>query len=485
MVAPTSKTKLAPNPGNNKFPPFKYSTVSIGEIVKDNYRVDASFFDVEGLQARREIENCKFPVTYLCGENCLATSYHRPRFRRVYVEKSDFPIYQPAQINELYPKPSAYISDLTQTDIDSLRVRKGQILLTCSGTVGNCTYVRNTFNNLIFSHDLIRIEPREYGGYIYAFIRSQTGSALIKTNNYGAVVSHIEPDHLNNIPIPDPPRSLKLEIHNLIEESFRLRDESNDLIDDAQTLLKQSLKLPDFEELRAEGRQVDTLINFSVQLGELNNRLDGSYHLPTVLAIERHLEIHAQEVTTIGDNRISLSVILPGRFRRIYVEEGNGIPFFSGKKLLELDPSNKKYLSLARHEDRIRNQLTLHENMTMITRSGTIGKVTIAPKHWERWTANEHIIRVVPANNSIAGYLYAWLSSDYAYPLIARHTFGAVVDEIDDKQVSEIKMPLCYDENVRRQINSIVLHANNKRAEAYELEHEALALLNEKVFYAQ
>ena len=485
MVAATLRTKLAPNIGNGKIPPFKYSTVSIGEIVKENYRLDASFFDVEGVQARKEIENCRFPVTYLCGENCLATSYHRPRFRRIYVEKSDYPIYQPAQINELYPRPSAYISDRTQTDIDALRVKKGQVLLTCSGTVGNCTYVRDTLDNLIFSHDLIRIEPREYGGYIYAYIKSKIGFAIINTNNYGAVVSHIEPDHLNNIPIPDPSPSLKLEIHNLIEESFRLRDESNNLMDDAQVLLKHALKLPDFEELSAEVRHVDTLVNFSVQLSELNNRLDGSYHLPIVQAIEKHLEKHAQEVTTIGDNRISLSVILPGRFKRIYVEEGNGIPFFSGKKLLELDPSNKKYLSLTRHEDRIRNQLTLHENMTMITRSGTIGKVTLAPKHWERWTANEHIIRVVPANNDIAGYLYAWLSSDHAYPLIARHTYGAVVDEIDDKQVSEIKIPLCYDENVRMQINSMVLNANNKRAEAYELEHGALALLSRKVIYAQ
>ena len=91
--------------------------------------------------------------------------------------------------------------------------------------------------------------------------------------------------------------------------------------------------------------------------------------------------------------------------------------------------ATKKFLSLSQHGDRIRKQLTLHENMTMITCSGTIGKVAIAPKHWDGWTANQHIIRVVPGNKEIAGYLYAWLSSDYAFPLISRFTYGAVVDE--------------------------------------------------------
>ena len=123
--------------------------------------------------------------------------------------------------------------------------------------------------------------------------------------------------------------------------------------------------------------------------------------------------------------------------------------------------------------------------MTMITCSGTIAKVTIAPEHWDGWTANQHIIRVVPANNEIAGYLYAWLSSDYAYPLITRYTYGAVVDEINDKQVSDIVVPLLNYENTQQEINNKVLEANKKRVEAYELEQEALTVLNNQVIYAQ
>jgi type I restriction enzyme S subunit len=291
---------------------------------------------------------------------------------------------------------------------------------------------------------------------------------------------------LNQIPIPNPSPILKQTIHNLIEESFKLRDESNELMDEAQALLKEALHLPDVEELQTE--QVDQktgMLNYSVPLSALGNRLDASYHVPIVQAIEHHLEKTAKEVVRVGGGRISQSVILPGRFKRIYVEEGRGIVFFGGKQIYELDPSNKKYLSVSQHGDRIKNQLTLRENMTMITCSGTIGKVTIVPKHWDGWTANQHIIRVVPANNEISGYLYAWLSSDYAYPIITRHTYGAVVDEIDSKQVSDIAIPLLRDENTQQEINNRVLAANKKRTEAYDLEQEALTVLDEQVIYAR
>ena len=242
------------------------------------------------------------------------------------------------------------------------------------------------------------------------------------------------------------------------------------------------LSLPPIEQLGACCPLVNT---FSVKLSNLAGRADASYHMPLVNAIIEHLKKYAEEVTVVGDPRISKEVILPGRFKRVYVEEGYGRVFIGGKQIWELDPCNKKYLSIAQHGDRITKQLELHENMTLITCSGTIGKVSLVGKHWENWTANQHIIRIVPSSDDIAGYMNVFLASDYGYPLITRFTYGSVVDEIDDNHVRQIAIPLLKDKSIQKQINDLALEANEKRYEAYCLEQEATRAMNSDVIFAK
>lgn len=468
--------------------PVKWCSVSLAEMVERGKRLEASVFDVEARQAWDLINNNKYPITSLGGTNGLTTSYTCGRFKRVWVKKSEYPIFQPSSIVDIKPTPDGYISKKTKVDIDSLRVHKGQILLTCSGTIGKVSLVSRTLDNAIFSHDLLRIDcknPIEIG-YIYTYLKSKIGSQILITNKYGAVITHIESEHLDTVPIPNAPDSIKSRINDLIMQSYELRDESNALIDEATKLFIEELHLPAIEDfdvsLYKKNASVDT---FSVKLSEMNGRADASYHVPIVDAIVEHLKKYAAEVTTIGDERISSDVILPGRFKRVYVDEGYGRVFIGGKQLYELDPTNKKYLSLVHHADRIAKQLELHENMTLITCSGTVGKVTLVGKQWENWTANQHIIRVIPANNDVAGYISIFLSTDYGHELITRFTYGSVVDEIDDNHVKQIQIPILKNQGVQKKINNLALESNEKRYKAYLLEQEALKVLDEEVIYAE
>lgn len=467
--------------------PIKWCSVSLSDVVSRGKRLEASVFDVEAKQARAIIYNGKYPAAMVGGNEGLTTSYVCGRFKRVWVEKSDMPIFQPSTIVDIKPTPDGYISKRTHTDIDALRVRKGQILMTCSGTIGKVSFVSDTLDGKIFSHDLLRINciRPEDAGYIYAYLKSAVGNKILLTNSYGAVITHIEPEHLSSVPIPNAPSAIKSRIHDLIIRSYGLRDESNELIDRATELLKETLCLPDVSEFDVDyykkSAPVDT---FSVKLSNMAGRLDASYHVPIVDAITAHLQKYAEEVTTVGDKRISEEVILPMRFKRVYVDEGHGRVLFGGKQLYELDPSGKKYLSVAKHE-KLFKKLEVSQNTTLITRSGTIGKVALVPKHWEHWIPSDHIIRVVPANNAIAGYLNIFLSSDYGYQLITRFTYGSVVDEIDDTHVSNIPVPLLKDKDVQKQINDLALEASQKRYEAYTLEQQALRIMNEEVIYAK
>ena len=464
---------------------IKWWTVSLVDIINANKRLEAAVFDVAGKHAREVIANSKWDSLPL--PKMIDKAYYPGRFKRIYSASiNGVPFYLPSQMTDIYPKPDKYILALTKCDISEFRLKFGDVLLTRSGTIGSVTIVTKTLENTVFSDDVIRITPNgNISGYIYAYLRSHVGNTILQTNRYGAVVKHIEPAHLAEIPIPTPPDDIKAKINSLILCSFALRDESNDLIDKATFLLMESLRLPPIQELPVLRFDNSAEVNnYSVKLSDLSGRLDGSYHVPIVEAIAEHLHKYAAEVTTVGDSRISKEIILPGRFKRVYVEEGQGRVFFGGKQLYELDPSNKKYLSLVHHADRIKKQLELSENMTLITCSGTIGKVTLVPRHWEQWTANQHIIRVVPASDNIAGYISIFLASDYGYNLITRFTYGSVVDEIDDRHVSQIPFPILKDSDAQTEINRIALEANELRYKAYQLEQEAMKILDSEVIYA-
>jgi type I restriction enzyme S subunit len=336
----------------------------------------------------------------------------------------------------------------------------------------------------VFSHDLIRLtcKNEDDTGYLYAFLKTSIGNALIRTNEYGAVVKHIEPQHLESVPIPDPPPILKRRIHELVVNSYGLRDESNALLRKAERLLFEALNLPPMGHLRPRyfDKTVD-LRNYAVTLSDTAGRLDASYHVPTVRAILQRLKTRAGEITTVGDPRVSKRVILPGRFARVYVQEGQGVPFFGGRQLFQLDPANKKYLSLKHHGQRIQRELKLEENMVLLSCSGTIGKVVLVPEHWEGWAASQHVIRVVPASDDVAGYLSVFLATEYGRELITRFTYGSVVDEIDDHHVCQVPVPLLKEAPAQAEINRLALEANAKRTEAYRAEQEAIRITRQSV----
>ncbi len=483
---PALKYKVAIEP-IAKPQPFKWSSISLPEIIATQGRLEASVFGIEGRQARETLKHNKWPVCSLLTD-FVQNAFYPGRFKRIYVgKKYGEPFFLPSQINEIQPSPTKYISRSKGIDLSILRVAEDSILMTRSGTIGSCTIVKKTLAGGVFSDDVIRIIAKHVYevGYLYAFLKSKTGHTLINTNNYGAVVDHIEPEHLANIPIPNPSPILKQQIHDLVMESFRLRDESNCLINEAQTLLNTALNLPEIDAFKPRYFNPNTdFQNFSVNLSKLDGRLEASYHVPIVDKLKKHLVKHAKEITTVSDVRLTAEINLPARFKRIYVREGHGVIFFSGKNIGELDPSDKKHLSFSQHDRRIREQLTLTENMILITCSGTVGNVTLVPKHWDGWAMTHDIIRLVPASLDVTGYLYAWLASSYGNKLITRCAYGAVVSHIEDHHLANVYVPLLHDLAVQKTINNKVLTASTMRYDAYQLEQKALKIMDEQVIFA-
>ena len=468
--------------------PLKWCSVSLSDVIFRGKRLEASVFDVEAIQALALINNGKYKTVPLYGDQGIVNKAHYgSRLKRNYVtpeHENSIGFIGSSEMLDIYPRPVKFMVDGEK--VHDLHVKEGTVLLSRSGTIGNVTFVNKTLSKFLVSEHAIRLECTDNSGYVYTFLKTKIGKKLVCSNIYGAVIQQIEPAHLTMVPVPDAPKEIKEIIHNLIVESFKLRDESNELIDQATALLIDELKLPPISEFKQNNIKNSANVNaFSVKLSNLAGRVDASYHLPTVDKIVEHLKKYAKKVTTIGDERISKQIILAGVFKRTYVEEEYGYPFLGGKEITQLSPKTEKYLSKPIHKKRYEKELKVTENTILVTDRGTIGTTTIVPRHWNGYAVSQNVLKLVPANNNIAGYIYIFLNSEWGTELIRRQTYGSVVDMIDNNSLSSVEIPLLKNQDIQNRINDLALKANQKRYEAYILEQEALKIMDEKVIYAK
>lgn len=203
-------------------------------------------------------------------------------------------------------------------------------------------------------------------------------------------------------------------------------------------------------------------------------RLDASHYSPELVDVRRVLKRSGKRLARVGD--VVRDVLLPARFRRVYVEKEEGIPFLQGSHVVHFRPADVKYLAPSSHGDL--EAILIREGWLLLTRSGTVGRVTLCPQEWDGWAASEHIIRVVPDEQRCpSGYLCAFIASHFGQVQLNAHVHGAVVDEITDDHVRNVLVPIPTDKKGRAMVG--IIDASMKRA--VELKSRAAAAASESV----
>lgn len=134
--------------------------------------------------------------------------------------------------------------------------------------------------------------------------------------------------------------------------------------------------------------------------------------------------------------------------------------------MLDAYPKTDKYISKSTKCNM--EELRLRPNTLLLTRSGTIGNISLV------------IIRLAPWDD-IAGYVYIWLQTVYANVILKSFSYGSVVSHIEKEHFYHTSVPLLKDKNAQMQINNLALQANRKRYEAYQLEQQAIEIMEREV----
>jgi type I restriction enzyme M protein len=129
--------------------------------------------------------------------------------------------------------------------LEQMRLRRGMILITRSGTVGRVVYATYYLDGAIGTDDLIRVVIKDDAlrGYVYQFLLSELGQNQLKANVYGAIVDHVEPKDVKQIIVPVPDDGALVKAIGLrVLKGIELQEQAAEQMADSQTLLMESLE---------------------------------------------------------------------------------------------------------------------------------------------------------------------------------------------------------------------------------------------------
>ena len=361
-----------------------------------------------------------------------------------------------------------------------LLIEEGWSLITRSGTIGRMAYVRPDMAGLACSEDVLRVVPNPESippGYLYAFLSSRYGVPLVVSGTYGAIIQHIEPKHIADLPVPRLSPSLESEVHSLIVEAGDRRATAAINLSLAQSLLLDAIGQPSHLPSNAPVQIRQTRV---VALSDIQQsmRMEGNFYNPTAA----HVEKWARSSPNCTELGVVANVYDVPPFKHIYVDEGNGVPFFTSGELFDLDRVATKFLAKGRTVNL--HKYILERDWVLLARSGQLGGIIGRPQYADSAldgaATSDHVIRLVPKGIP-GGYLFAYLySSAVGYPLLTRCVTGHSIPALWPSQLNSLPVVLAEPETMET-ISRVVVDAFENRVKATSLEKEARQIIERAI----
>ena len=202
--------------------------VTAEEITTGDARLDAASYE-PGLT--EDLDELSAGAKELVPLGDLAEVSYGQRFERVFTDDParGVPYCNPTDLLNLMafgvPQATRYLSPATKTDINSLLIREGWLLLTCSGSVSRVFYVGRRLHGWVATHDIVRIVPRDdLTGYLYAWLATPRAKRHIAGRQHGGVVQHITAKQVSESLVPRFSTAVERRINKVVIAALRDRE---------------------------------------------------------------------------------------------------------------------------------------------------------------------------------------------------------------------------------------------------------------------
>jgi type I restriction enzyme S subunit len=461
---------------------MKFESFKNARIVRSSWldeggrRLDCGPYMSGALEARDILKNLKARKDTLksltAGHN--GGIYNGPMFRRNYVDSPEYgvPFITSGSmlLADLSTLPLLRKKDAQSSRLSYLKLKAGTTLISCSGTIGRMTYVRPDMADMWSSQDVLKVVPDEAKippGYLYAFLSSKFGVPLVVSGTYGAIIQHIEAEHIaEKVTVPRFGAYLENRVHELITKAAGKRDQANRVLQGAIAELIDLLKLQPLSPAPSTTPFSITVASSS----EVQSRLDAffysTYHRQAVAALDGCNE----EIRLLKNAVISIEE--PNRFKRIVLnDDSEGTPLFGTSAIFWNDPEPSYHIPSKSAAPCIVSRKTL-----LIPRSGqlsgVIGKVVLPYGRIIGGAVSEDAIRIHCHTESDAGFLFVFLSSEYGVRQLKARAFGTSIPHLDVRQISNC-LVLSRSHPLWESLGDKGLMVSMLRGEAIEMEDSA------------
>lgn len=405
---------------------------------ENDLRLDAAAFGEGGQAARDRIREGPWEVLPL-GE--VARLFNGRRFHRHYVSDParGTPFLSSSDMLLADPDWVPLLSIARTPFLKELLVDEGTTLISCSGTIGNTTFVRSYIAGWAASQHVMRAAPNGTvpAGYLFAFLSSSFAQAMIRQKTYGSVVQHIEPHHIEDLPVPVPTGSFGARLHDLVTAAASARTEAARLLQEASSWFDAVAPLNPFPQVHSRA------IGIASRAG-LAGRLDAFHHIGWA-ATPVLPGTPLNELATVGR---------PGIIRRVAAERG--VPFVSGIDVYQVRPEARQRIV---RRDAIAVGALVTEGTVVVQRSGQryglLGRPAYIGRRLDGFACSEDLIRVGTSDRAVAARIVAFLSSERGRRTILRHSYGTSIPHLNPNGVGAVQLPDLPDHHSRAALLAI------------------------------
>ncbi|MBE4737234.1 methylation-associated defense system restriction endonuclease subunit S MAD5 [Streptomyces caniscabiei] len=456
---------------------------------RQGLRLDAKPYLSGAFATRRLLERLtveKMPLSEVTAGHAGGI-YNGPQFRRVYLTDPEHSVpfvgSKDMLVADLSSLPRLRKTDAESSSLHYLRLEPGMTLISCSGfNAGRRSYVRPDMAGYWSSQDVLKVvpDPGKIGaGYLYAFLASRFGEALVKGTVYGSAVKHIEPHHIEGIPVPRFDVAVEKEIHELMESAAALRAASQQGLSDATRDLFETAGLGDLLDLRWHEQGRD--LGFA-PTGLKANTLRALNFQPRARKILRRLgEV---ENVTLGEVCQGGQLSRGLRFPRVDGEPGDTYSYrlVGQRQAFWLRPEGR-WISKA-HTSK---EVVAEDETVLVAARGTLGENEVFGRSilvtgvWSGHAYSEDFLRMRSGLSGFSGaYLSALLRAEPLFRVLRSCSTGGKQQDIHLGLCAAIPVPTLTAKD-RERIAKTVRQAYRRRDEADRNEDLALAALEKAV----